>query len=261
MPASVSLPRSVPPAIALFAVTTGGMVIGGMLPELARGLGVSEPVAGQLMTVYAGTAALTGPVLAAALGRLGRRRLLLIRRRRRAGRAGRRGDAAGRRERPAGVPRRAAGAAARLPVAARLRRHDRDDVRAGAPRVLVVGLVGHAAGMLLCGALARLGGVPIALTTLALTPVTLFGWLLNPALSGRLLELAPTASTDALAVNGSIGQLGAAGAGVLGGLLLARTHPAMLGFTGAALQLVALALLGAGRTAHTPPTTDPRRLP
>jgi predicted MFS family arabinose efflux permease len=91
--------------------------------------------------------------------------------------------------------------------------------------VLALGLCGHAAGMLLCGALAWLGSIPIALTAVALTPVTLFGWMLNPALSARLLELAPATATDVIAVNGSVGQLGAAGAGILGGVVLARTHP------------------------------------
>lgn len=60
-----------------FAVGTGALVIGGILPPVAEDLDVSISTGGQLVTVYALTYALTAPPLASLAGRWSRRRLLL----------------------------------------------------------------------------------------------------------------------------------------------------------------------------------------
>lgn len=60
-----------------FIIGTGTLVVPGMLPALAEGLGVSVPVAAQLITAFALTVCLSAPVLAALTARLDRRRLLV----------------------------------------------------------------------------------------------------------------------------------------------------------------------------------------
>jgi predicted MFS family arabinose efflux permease len=59
-----------------FAIGCGVMVVPGSLNDLARGLQVSVPAAGQLITVAAWAMALSAPLLATLLSRLDRRRLL-----------------------------------------------------------------------------------------------------------------------------------------------------------------------------------------
>jgi MFS transporter, DHA1 family, inner membrane transport protein len=59
-----------------FALGTELFVIAGILPLLARDLGVGLPAAGQLVTVFALVYAAGAPVLASATGGIGRRRLL-----------------------------------------------------------------------------------------------------------------------------------------------------------------------------------------
>ncbi|WP_019204376.1 MFS transporter [Tsukamurella sp. 1534] len=54
---------------------TDDYVIAGILPELAADLGVSEPTAGQLITVFSLTIAAAAPIAAVALARTPRRRL------------------------------------------------------------------------------------------------------------------------------------------------------------------------------------------
>lgn len=61
-----------------FAIGTGVMVVPGAMNDLARSLAVSAAAAGQLITVGAITMGLGAPVLAAALGRFDRRRLLTL---------------------------------------------------------------------------------------------------------------------------------------------------------------------------------------
>jgi DHA1 family inner membrane transport protein len=63
--------------LAAFAVGTTEFVIGGLLPVLARDLGVDIPTAGLLITGYAIGVAVGGPLLALATGGLPRRSLLL----------------------------------------------------------------------------------------------------------------------------------------------------------------------------------------
>ncbi|WP_194820040.1 MFS transporter [Nocardia sp. XZ_19_385] len=60
---------------AAFVFYTDDYVIAGVLPEIARDLGVSEAQAGQLVTVFSLTVALAAPVAGVALARVSRRRL------------------------------------------------------------------------------------------------------------------------------------------------------------------------------------------
>ncbi|GAA1719980.1 MFS transporter [Brachybacterium phenoliresistens] len=52
-------------AVATFSTGIDGYVLAGLLPDIARDLSVSEAVAGQLVTAFALTAALAGPLLGA----------------------------------------------------------------------------------------------------------------------------------------------------------------------------------------------------
>lgn len=61
-----------------FAIGTGVMVVAGVLNELADGLAVSPPVAGQLISAAAIVMAIGAPVAAATTWRFGRRALLAI---------------------------------------------------------------------------------------------------------------------------------------------------------------------------------------
>jgi DHA1 family inner membrane transport protein len=63
--------------ICVFAVGTAEYVVSGILPELSDGLGVSTLSAGQLVTVYAATIVVAGPLLTALSGRLPRKPLML----------------------------------------------------------------------------------------------------------------------------------------------------------------------------------------
>jgi predicted MFS family arabinose efflux permease len=64
-------------ALGAFAIGTEGYVIAGVLPAIAGDLGVSIPVAGQLVTAFALTYALAAPLISVATSALDRRRLLL----------------------------------------------------------------------------------------------------------------------------------------------------------------------------------------
>ena len=59
-----------------FIIGTGLLIVAGMLPQLAEGLGVSLPVAGQLITAFAVTVCVAAPLLASATSRVERRALL-----------------------------------------------------------------------------------------------------------------------------------------------------------------------------------------
>ncbi|MET9414450.1 MFS transporter [Streptomyces klenkii] len=72
------LKRLLPLALATFAVGTDGYVIAGLLPSIATDLGVSTPAAGQLVTVFALTLALSAPVMGALTSSLDRWSALLI---------------------------------------------------------------------------------------------------------------------------------------------------------------------------------------
>ncbi len=76
MPSSY-LTRILPLSMGTFAVGTGLLVIQGILPEMARDLGVSVGAAGQLVTVFAVTYAASAPLLSTFGARFDRRRLLV----------------------------------------------------------------------------------------------------------------------------------------------------------------------------------------
>jgi predicted MFS family arabinose efflux permease len=60
-----------------FVIGTGTLIVPGMLPQLAEGLGVSLPLAGQLITAFAATVCIAAPLLAGATSRYDRRALLV----------------------------------------------------------------------------------------------------------------------------------------------------------------------------------------
>lgn len=64
-------------ALGTFAIGTEGFMIAPLLPDLARDLSVSLVTAGQLVTVFALTYALSSPVLTALTGDIDRRQLLI----------------------------------------------------------------------------------------------------------------------------------------------------------------------------------------
>jgi hypothetical protein len=63
-------------AVGTFAVGTERFMIAAILPYIAADLDVSVPAAGQLVTIFAITYALSAPTLAALTGRFDRRKLL-----------------------------------------------------------------------------------------------------------------------------------------------------------------------------------------
>jgi predicted MFS family arabinose efflux permease len=65
-------------ALGTFAIGTEGFMIAPLLPRMAADLHVSVAVAGQLVTVFALTYALSSPVLTALTGSFDRRRLLIL---------------------------------------------------------------------------------------------------------------------------------------------------------------------------------------
>jgi DHA1 family inner membrane transport protein len=66
-----------PLAAGTFAIGTGLLVIQGVLPQLARDLGVSVGTAGQLVTVFALVYAVSAPLLSAVAARWDQRRVLI----------------------------------------------------------------------------------------------------------------------------------------------------------------------------------------
>jgi len=65
-------------AVAAFVIVTTEYLIVGLLPALARDLDISISVAGQLVTLFAFTVMLFGPVLTALLSHLERKRLFIV---------------------------------------------------------------------------------------------------------------------------------------------------------------------------------------
>lgn len=63
---------------AAFAIGTSEFVIAGILPAVSTDLGISIPVAGYLVSLYALGVAIGGPVLATFTGRFPRKRLVLV---------------------------------------------------------------------------------------------------------------------------------------------------------------------------------------
>src|SRR5471032_3325441 len=65
-------------AVGTFAVGTEAFMIAAMLPKIATDVSVSLQAAGQLVTIFALTYAITSPVLTALTGGLDRRKLLIL---------------------------------------------------------------------------------------------------------------------------------------------------------------------------------------
>ncbi len=64
-------------AVAAFAIVSTEFLIVGLLPELARDLSISVSAAGQLVTLFAFTVMLSGPLLTAAVSHVERKRLFV----------------------------------------------------------------------------------------------------------------------------------------------------------------------------------------
>jgi len=64
-------------ALGTFAIGTDSFVVAGILPDVARSLGIGIGAAGQLITVYAAAYAVLTPIMAALTARWPRRRVLL----------------------------------------------------------------------------------------------------------------------------------------------------------------------------------------
>jgi len=64
-------------ALGAFAIGTEGFMLAGLLPAIAGDVGVSIPVAGQLVTAFSLTYALASPLLAVVTGEVDRKRLLM----------------------------------------------------------------------------------------------------------------------------------------------------------------------------------------
>ena len=65
-------------AVSAFVIVTTEFIIVGLLPSLARDLGISITVAGQLVTLFAFTVMLAGPFLTAMLSHFERKRLFVV---------------------------------------------------------------------------------------------------------------------------------------------------------------------------------------
>src|SRR2546421_11890573 len=70
-------PRIILLALGMFALGTDAFIVAGVLPVIARDTGVTEGLAGQLITVFALTYGLGAPVLAATTVRWPRNRVLV----------------------------------------------------------------------------------------------------------------------------------------------------------------------------------------
>jgi predicted MFS family arabinose efflux permease len=76
MPASQRRASLLALCLGNFVIGTGTLIVPGMLPQLAEGLGVSLSHAGLLVTAFAATVCVGAPLLASATGRFDRRSLL-----------------------------------------------------------------------------------------------------------------------------------------------------------------------------------------
>jgi predicted MFS family arabinose efflux permease len=81
-PATADASRWVAPVLVLalgsFAMGTDSFILAGILPQLASGLRVSEGAAGQVVTAFALTYAISAPFLAAATGKVPRKALMTV---------------------------------------------------------------------------------------------------------------------------------------------------------------------------------------
>src|SRR5580658_3246474 len=65
-------------AVGTFAVGTEGFMIAAILPSMAGDLAVSVQMAGQLVTIFAFTYAVSSPILTALTGGIDRRKMLIL---------------------------------------------------------------------------------------------------------------------------------------------------------------------------------------
>jgi DHA1 family inner membrane transport protein len=81
-PATTGASHWIAPALVLalgtFAMGTDSFVLAGILPQIASGLRVSQGSAGQVVTAFALTYAVSAPFLAAATGKVPRKALMTV---------------------------------------------------------------------------------------------------------------------------------------------------------------------------------------
>ncbi|MEU4357206.1 MFS transporter [Streptomyces virginiae] len=119
--------------------------------------------------------------------------------------------------------------------------------RIGAERTFTASVSGVALTMALLAVLSSFfasGSAAVVAVFLAVTVAwgTVY-WAEPPTAIHRVLDLAPTAPSVAISVNSSASYLGVALGGAVGGAVLDRLSPAALAWTGAGLELIALALV------------------
>src|SRR5881396_723982 len=71
-------PRIILLALGMFALGTDAFVVAGVLPVIAHEMGVTEGLAGQLVTIFSLTYGLGAPVLAALTGRWLRNLVIMV---------------------------------------------------------------------------------------------------------------------------------------------------------------------------------------
>jgi MFS transporter, DHA1 family, inner membrane transport protein len=127
--------------------------------------------------------------------------------------------------------------------------------RWGSTRTVALSLTGLALALASLPVVAA--SVPSGFLTKAGTVVSLVawgvtGWMLRPAQYMHLIALAPTSAAMLLALNASATWLGVAGGAALGGAVISAASPVVLGWAGAACQVLALSVLFLGtRRAHS----------
>jgi predicted MFS family arabinose efflux permease len=117
--------------------------------------------------------------------------------------------------------------------------------RNGPIRTLAAGLTILSASYAVYSLIAYAGPSPIAMATVivALVIGAMAGWSFHPSQTARLVQLVPSNAVVALSLNASALYIGNAAGAALGGLTLSFGTAAELGFTAAACQAAALAML------------------
>jgi predicted MFS family arabinose efflux permease len=119
----------------------------------------------------------------------------------------------------------------------------------------------------LIGLAVTLAALPLLATSVAGAVAALIAWgvagfMLGPAQQSRLIALAPTGAAVLVALNASATWLGIGGGAVLGGAVISAASPVLLGWVGAACQILALGLLYLGTHLAQPlPTGMPAAIP
>jgi len=135
--------------------------------------------------------------------------------------------------------------------------------RWGARRSIVVALTSLVASLAAVGYATHIGppdGVPVVIVGLIAWAAA--GWSLTPAQSHRLVAMTPAAGPEVLSLNTSAVYFGIAAGAALGGQVLTRLGPALLGPAAAGLELLALLVVVSvrSRTPGAPagPASRPR---